>query len=127
MSAPSIRVAYLGPSASFSHQAARNYFGQSANSTLRPIELIPHPSFTSVFAAVQSSSAEAPVYGVVPFENSSNGCVVQLLDLLADRERIYGEVKDCAEYYLRVQHSLLGRRPVLASAGGRDKEAEVVL
>src|SRR4051812_17386870 len=109
MSTPSVHAAYLGPPASFSHQAARNYFAQSTNPPTRPIELTPHPSFTSVFAAVQSSSADAPVYGVVPFENSSNGSVVQLLDLLADRERIYGEVKVCAEYYLRVQHCLLGR------------------
>ena len=46
-------------------------------------------------------------YGVVPFENSSNGSVVQLLDLLADREGKYADVKVCAEYYLRVHHCLL--------------------
>jgi prephenate dehydratase len=128
----STRAAYLGPPASFSHQAALNFFARpetlSSNSigTPPPVELVPHPSFTSVFAAVQSSSADAPTYGVVPFENSSNGSVVQLLDLLADREGKYGDVKVCAEYYLRVRHCLLGRRRRRPLGSVGDKEKEVV-
>jgi prephenate dehydratase len=129
MSAFPIRAAYLGPPASFSHQAARNFFAQSNSSyspapNTTPVELVPHPSFTSVFAAVQSSSAETPYHGVVPFENSSNGSVVQLLDLLADREGRYCNVKVCAEYYLRVQHCLLGRRPQLRSIRATGEEAQ---
>ena len=131
MSISLIRVAYLGPPASFSHQAARNFFAQSNSYSpapnTAPVELVPHPSFTSVFAAVQSSSAETPYHGVVPFENSSNGSVVQLLDLLADREGRYGNVKVCAEYYLRVQHCLLGRRLPLSSVGVTEKEAQDAL
>jgi prephenate dehydratase len=126
MSISPVRVAYLGPPASFSHQAAQNFFAQSNSYSpaphTSPLELVAHPSFTSVFAAVQSSSAEARYHGVVPFENSSNGSVVQLLDLLADREGIYGNVKVYAEYYLRVQHCLLGRRLPLSSIGATEKE-----
>jgi prephenate dehydratase len=73
---------------------------------------------SSSSSSSSSSSAGSPIYGVVPFENSSNGCVVQLLDLLADREGRYGDVKVCAEYYLRVRHCLLGRKPPLHSVGG---------
>jgi prephenate dehydratase len=132
MSSTSIRAAYLGPPASFSHQAALNFFAQSKPLSLSstgtpPVELVPHPSFTSVFTAVQSSPVDAPTYGVVPFENSSNGSVVQLLDLLADREGRYSDVEVCAEYYLRVRHCLLGRRPPPASLGGAGNEAEVAL
>jgi prephenate dehydratase len=132
MSISPIRAAYLGPPASFSHQAARNFFAQSNPSyslapNTTPVELVPHPSFASIFAAVQSSSAETLYHGVVPFENSSNGSVVQLLDLLADREGKYCNVKVCAEYYLRVQHCLLGRRPQLSSVGATGKEAQDAL
>lgn len=132
MAASSLHVAYLGPPASFSHQAAHNVFAQPQTRFLTPkgappVKLIPHPSFTSVFAAVQSSSANSPIYGVVPFENSSNGCVVQLLDLLADRERRYGDVKVCAEYYLRVRHCLLGRKQPLGAIGGKEKDVEDAL
>lgn len=128
----SIHAAYLGPPASFSHQAALQFFTQAKSSSssstgAAPVQLVPHPSFTSVFAAVQSSSADAPIYGVVPFENSSNGSVVQLLDLLADREGRYGDVTVCAEYYLRVRHCLLGRRPPLGSIEAGEKKAEVGL
>ena len=117
---PAIAAAYLGPPASFSHQAALNFFAQqqSTSPNSPSINLIPHPTFSSIFAAVQSSpsssaatAATPTIYGVVPFENSSNGSVVQLLDLLADRDGLYGNVKVCAEYYLRVRHCLLGRRP----------------
>ena len=135
MSTLPVQAAYLGPPASFSHQAARNFFAHSKlhpsshSPDAPPIHLTPHPTFSSIFAAVQSSSAAAPVYGVVPFENSSNGSVVQLLDLLADRGSVYGDVRVCAEYYLRVRHCLLGPRspsPPAGLVGGRTKEAETV-
>jgi prephenate dehydratase len=128
----SLHVAYLGPPASFSHQAAHNFFAQLQSRFLNPkgtppVGLIPHPSFASVFAAVQTSSTDSPVYGIVPFENSSNGSVVQLLDLLADREGRYSDVRVCAEYYLRVRHCLLGRKQPLGSAGGQEKDKEDAL
>lgn len=97
----SMKAAYLGPTASFSHQAALALF----HGTTTQIEAL--PSFTDIFEAVQSSRFE---YGVVPFENSSNGSVVQLLDLLADRQLKYSHVNVCAEYYLRVHHHLLVKR-----------------
>ena len=66
-----------------------------------------HTSYvpSDVFAAVQSSAA---LFGVVPFENSSNGSVLQTLDLLIDKEEDFQDIHVCAEAYLDVQHCLLG-------------------
>ena len=51
----------------------------------------------------------AAFYGVVPFENSSNGSVLQTLDLLIDRDDDFPDIQVCAEVYMNVQHCLLGR------------------
>ncbi|KAJ5263761.1 hypothetical protein N7478_011366 [Penicillium angulare] len=93
-----LRVVFLGPLASFSHQAASESFGKKA------ADLLPHVSFADAFAAVQSQEAD---YAVIPCENSTNGSVVQTLDLLADRNDLYKDVKVCGEYYLTVHHCLL--------------------
>lgn len=44
---------------------------------------------------------------MIPCENSTNGSVVQTLDLLSDRNNQYKDVKVCGEYYLTVHHCLL--------------------
>jgi len=95
-----LEAAYLGPVASFSNQAALEYFGSAA-------VLHPKVSFADVFAAVQSSQVD---FGVIPFENSSNGSVVQTLDLLAEREANYAATKVCGEKYLTVHHCLLAAK-----------------
>ena len=58
-----------------------------------------------VFAAVQSSSAQ---YGVVPFENSSNGPVDQTLDCLIDRHKEFLDIMVLDETFLDIEHCLLG-------------------
>lgn len=45
---------------------------------------------------------------MVPFENSSNGSVLNTLDLLIDREGKYGDVHVCGETFLAVHLCLLG-------------------
>ena len=57
---------------------------------------------------MQDSSA---TFGVVPFENSSNGPVVFTLDLLIDRAEDFPDVNVCGEAYIGVQHCLLGHVP----------------
>ncbi|KAF9883511.1 prephenate dehydratase [Aspergillus nanangensis] len=98
-------VTFLGPQASFSHQAAVEAFGTSA-------ELIPRPSFSDAFAAVQNQDVD---YAIVPFENSTNGSVLQTLDLLADADAAYKDVQVCGEHYLTVHHCLLARKGIFAS------------
>ena len=80
-----------------------------------------------VFAVVQSSSAE---FGLVPFENSSNGPVDFTLDCLIDRQSHFPGVVIVGETYLNVRHCLIGRaassmkqdlneRPCSSSSPGR--------
>ncbi|KAJ5126252.1 hypothetical protein N7448_005563 [Penicillium atrosanguineum] len=96
-----LKVAFLGPRASFSHQAAAESFGRTS------AELLPHITFADAFSALQQQEVD---YAVIPCENSTNGSVVQTLDLLADRNDLYKDVKVCGEYYLTVHHCLLVRK-----------------
>ncbi|PYI10084.1 PDT-domain-containing protein [Aspergillus sclerotiicarbonarius CBS 121057] len=98
-----LKVAFLGPAASFSHQAAVESFRSSA-------KLLPHVSFPDAFAAVQADRVD---YAIIPCENSTNGSVVQTLDLLADPSGLYSDVKVCGEHYLTVHHCLLTRKGLL--------------
>ncbi|KAL2866322.1 prephenate dehydratase PHA2 [Aspergillus lucknowensis] len=111
-----LRVTFLGPAASFSHQAAVETFGISS-------ELIPCVSFAEAIAAVQNGDAD---YAIVPFENSTNGSVVQTLDLLVDRSGIYDDLQVYSEYYLTVHHCLLARKGLIP-ASQRDYRAIVKL
>ena len=94
-------VAYLGPEASFSHQAALAVFPSA--------ELVPHPSFASIFGNLQgptNDSGKSYDFAILPIENSTNGSVVQVLDLLARCSEKYPDLEVCAEHYLPVHHFL---------------------
>lgn len=54
---------------------------------------------------------------MVPFENSSNGSVLNTLDLLIDREGKYGDVHVCGETFLAVDLCLLGYNHSSTPAG----------
>ncbi|RCI14070.1 hypothetical protein L249_8012 [Ophiocordyceps polyrhachis-furcata BCC 54312] len=102
-------VSFLGPIASYSHQAVLQTFPREK------WELRPASTITDVFEKVQSR--QAPV-GVVPFENSSNGCVVETFDSFADRDKRYRDIVVHGEIYIDVNHCLLGKRsPVDAAVG----------
>jgi len=94
-----VRVAFLGPTGSFSHEAALQLYGPSA-------ENVPCVSFGEAFSAVQRKTAH---YAVIPFENSTNGSVVQTLDLLADHDNLYSDIVVFDEHYLAVHHCLLAK------------------
>ncbi|KAF2158077.1 PDT-domain-containing protein [Myriangium duriaei CBS 260.36] len=89
-------VAYLGPEASYTHQAALSLF------PTRPNTLQPLPSIPSLFTALTSTHTTA----VVPLENSSNGSVLPTLDALAV---LSPQVTIVGDTYLPVQHALLAR------------------
>lgn len=89
-----IRVAYLGPEATFSHIAALNYFGTSA-------ELIPVETILDVFEEVASERVR---FGVVPIENSIEGVVATTLDAIYE----YG-LKVCGEIYESISHHLMNQ------------------
>jgi chorismate mutase/prephenate dehydratase len=93
-----LRVAYLGPEATFTQAAARAYFGAAA--AYDPVDSIPE-----VFAAVEAGRADV---GVVPVENSTEGVVAHTLDMFVE-----SPLQICAEVELRVRHCLLAARPGL--------------
>jgi len=78
-----LRIAYLGPKATFTHQAALEYFGFSAH-------YVPCPTIRDVFVEVESERAD---YGVVPVENTIEGVVNYTLDMFLESDlQISGEV-----------------------------------
>jgi chorismate mutase/prephenate dehydratase len=88
------RVAYLGPQYSYSHIAAIEHFGTQ-------MELAPVASIKSVFEELVHNTA---TYGVVPIENSTDGRIVDTLDMFARNP-----VRICGEVQLKIHHQLLGR------------------
>ena len=90
------RVAYLGPEFTFSHLAAIERFGQSA-------ELVPVGTIAAVFEEVERGQSE---FGVVPMENSTDGRVSDTLDCFAR-----SSARICGELPLRIHHCLLGCEP----------------
>ena len=93
------RVAYLGPSGTFSEEAALGFFGSS-------IVMVPCANFDEVFHVTSAGAAD---FGVVPVENSSEGVVTRSLDLfLTTPLFIIGETS------LHVRHNLLRREDSLA-------------
>ncbi|CZT21522.1 related to prephenate dehydratase [Ramularia collo-cygni] len=93
------QVAFLGPKATYTHQAALLKFPPSKYTH------ISHPTITSIFQAIQAKKVP---HGVVPFENSSNGPVGFTLDLFADPNLLYPSPLIEAEIYLPVHHCLVG-------------------
>ncbi|TMA46724.1 MAG: prephenate dehydratase [Deltaproteobacteria bacterium] len=89
-----LRVAYLGPEATYTHLAARQQLGAAA-------EYRAAGSVGEVFHEVESGRADL---GVVPVENSTEGMVANTLDLLAD-----SPLRICAEISLSIRHCLLSR------------------
>jgi chorismate mutase/prephenate dehydratase len=94
-----LRVAYLGPEGTFSQLAARRLFGLQAR--YRECATI-----DGVFEAVESKDA---TYGVVPFENSTEGAVSMTSDAL-----IEGNLLIRQEFVLPVAHCLLSRASALS-------------
>lgn len=91
-----LKIAYLGPLATFTHLAALKRFGSQVKYTACE-------SISDVFAEVEKNNAD---YGVVPIENSVEGAVSHTLDMLVD-----SDLKICAQIILDVSHNLLGKCP----------------
>lgn len=89
-----LKVACLGPLATFTHLAALRHFGSSAS-------FVPVISIKEVFDAVETGKAE---FGVVPIENSNEGVITYTLDLFMDYD-----LKVSAEVMLEITHNLLSR------------------
>jgi chorismate mutase / prephenate dehydratase len=90
-------IGYLGPEATYTHQAAIRNFGVSLD--YRAIKTIP-----DVFAEVESGSAD---YGVVPIENSTEGAVFHSMDMLVE-----SQLHICSQVYLPIEHCLISQSPL---------------
>ncbi len=89
-----VKVAYLGPEGSFSHQAAYHEFGGSS-------ELVPLGSFADVFKEVENGRTS---FGIVPVENSIEGSIGIVLDLLSR-----SDLTICAELFEKIHHFALSK------------------
>ena len=93
-----LKVAYLGPRATFTHMAGMQQFGLAA-------QFVPVESIKDVFNEVERGRAD---YGVVPIENSTAGAVNYTLDMFID-----SDLKIAAEILLEVSQN---ERSVAATA-----------
>lgn len=100
-----MKVAFFGPSATFTHQAAQKQFGFSA-------QLVAQKSIPAVFEEVRRGRAD---YGVVPVENTTEGIVSHTLDMFVE-----SDLKINAEILLEISHDLL-------SLSGKMEDIEKVL
>jgi chorismate mutase/prephenate dehydratase len=91
-----LTIAFLGPEATWTHQAARSKFGLS-------VKYAAESSISDVFARVTRGTAD---YGVVPIENSVEGAVNHTLDVFMD-----SELKICAQILLRIRNDFLSKWP----------------
>ncbi len=90
------RVAFLGPEYTYSHLAALERFGSSA-------ELVPVGGIAAVFEEVRRGQSDL---GIVPLENSTDGRVADTLEMFA---RV--PLKICGEVQLHIHHCLLANCP----------------
>jgi chorismate mutase/prephenate dehydratase len=89
-----IKVAYLGPRATFTHQAGMQQFGYAA-------QYVPTESIREIFGEVERGRAD---FGVVPIENSTEGVVNYTLDMFID-----SDLKIYAEILLEVSQNLMNK------------------
>jgi len=88
-----MKIAFLGPSGTFTQAAALKHFGHSVQT--QSVGSIPE-----VFRDVESGACH---YGVVPVENSTEGVVTHTLDMF-----LSSPLQICGEVSLRINHHLLG-------------------
>jgi chorismate mutase/prephenate dehydratase len=87
-----VAVAFQGEIGAYSEEAAFRFFGTSIQSQ-------PYESFEEVFQTVEAGEA---LYGVVPIENSLEGSINRVYDLLLDSSLMV-----CGEIEMRINHYLI--------------------
>ncbi len=80
-----VKVGYLGPKGTFTHQAALEFFPKAGTN------FIECKNNSKIFESIEKDITE---FGVIPIENSLQGTVRDTLDLLIEKNLIiYGEVE----------------------------------
>jgi chorismate mutase/prephenate dehydratase len=109
-------VGHLGPKYSFSHLAAIHRFGDGP-------DLTPVATIKAVFESLHFHQTD---YGIVPIENSTDGRIVDTLDMFSRLPlRITGEVELAIHHHLlskcargKVVEAPASRRPSRSAANG---------
>ena len=89
-----LTIAYFGPEATNTHQAARSRFGTS-------VKYAAQVTIADVFDAVARGQAD---YGVVPIENSTEGAVNHTLDVFME-----SDLRICAQIMMRIENHLASK------------------
>jgi len=100
-------IAFLGPEATYTHQAAIRNFGVSLK--YQAMKTIP-----DVFAEVEGATAD---YGVIPIENSTEGAVFHSMDMLVE-----SQLHICSQVYLPIEHCLISQSPLRQIKEVRSKD-----
>ena len=87
-----VKVAFQGEMGAYSESAIHSFFAESALP-------IPHKRFSDVFRSLEMGETN---FGVVPIENSIEGSVNQVYDLLLKYDH-----RICGEIALRIDHCLI--------------------
>ncbi len=88
----SMSIAFLGPEATFTHQAALKKFGHS-------LSYFAQNTISEVFNEVSKGCSE---YGVVPVENSTEGVVSNTLDMFME-----SDLKMVSQIVMNISHCLV--------------------
>jgi chorismate mutase/prephenate dehydratase len=94
-----LKIAYLGPEGTFTHQAVTKHFGHS-------VRALSVPTIDEIFHEVESGIAD---FGIAPVENSTEGTVNHTLDMF-----LTSPLKICGEVELRIHQHLMGRMKELS-------------
>jgi chorismate mutase/prephenate dehydratase len=89
-----LKVAYLGPEATYTHLAGIRKFGIAT-------QFMPQTTPREVFEEVVNSRVD---YGIVPIENSTEGVVTHTLDLFMEFT-----LTICGEIQMEINHNLLSK------------------
>lgn len=92
-----LRIGYLGPQGSFSHNAAILKFGQS-------VDYEALADIRGIFEEVSKGHCD---FGIVPIENSAGGGIRESLDAFIETD-----VMVCAEANMAIHHNLLANCPM---------------
>jgi len=89
-----LTIAFLGPTGTFTQEAALKHFGHAVNTQATS-------TISDVFHQVETGNAH---YGVVPVENSTEGVITHTLDTF-----LSSSLRICGEVALRIHHHLLSK------------------
>jgi chorismate mutase/prephenate dehydratase len=89
-----VRVAFLGPDGTFSHQAASRQFGAQ-------VDFVPVTTLRDVFTLTERGDTQ---FGVVPVENTIEGPITVTFDALVETN-----VTICSEIKLEISQHLMSR------------------